>query len=113
MPTYRRLLLVGAWLLLASPAAAVTLTRGPYLQLLTTRSVTIVWNTSAPADCALAIRPVDGEPTVIRGGTSSVCAIAVENLSPGEKYAYVPLAGQTPLAAATVFQADDASLPFT
>jgi hypothetical protein len=113
MHTYRRFLVVAVWLLLASPAAAVTLTRGPYLQLLTTSSVTIVWNTNTPASCALAIRPLDGEPTIIRGGTSSVCAIAVQDLSPGEQYAYVPLAGQTPLADATVFQADDPSLPFT
>src|SRR6185295_19605725 len=40
-----------------APAAAISLTRGPYLQLLTTQSVTIVWNTDAPAACALAIRP--------------------------------------------------------
>ena len=47
--------------LLAAPSAgATTLTRGPYLQLLTPRSVTIVWNTDTPAACSLAIRPADG-----------------------------------------------------
>ena len=30
---------------LVAQASAATLTRGPYLQLLTSRSVTIVWNT--------------------------------------------------------------------
>jgi hypothetical protein len=34
---------------LPAPALAVSLTRGPYLQLLTTTAVTVVWNTAAPA----------------------------------------------------------------
>src|SRR5436309_81680 len=66
MPRHRharaRALCVGAVLLAASSAAAVTLTRGPYLQLLDTHSVTVVWNTSAPAACSLAIRHLDCWP---------------------------------------------------
>ncbi len=105
-------LLLGALLLAASPAAAVTLIRGPYLQLLTTHSVTVVWNTNVRAACALAIRPLGGATTVIAGGTSTVCAIPVEGLAPGAQYAYVPRAGSTALTTESVFEADDSSLPY-
>src|SRR2546430_14260859 len=37
-----------------STAVAASLTRGPYLQLRTRQSVTVVWNTDVPAACALA-----------------------------------------------------------
>src|SRR5207302_7298320 len=70
-------LLVAA-LFAAAPAGAATLTRGPYLQLLTPNSVTIVWNTDTPAACSLAIRPVAGSSSVIQGGTDTVCAIPVD-----------------------------------
>jgi hypothetical protein len=43
----------------------VTLTRGPYLQLLTTNSVTVVWNTDTTAACSLAIRPLGGTSTIL------------------------------------------------
>ena len=44
-------LLVVSALLGAAPAAATTLNRGPYLQLLTAQSVTVVWNTDTAAAC--------------------------------------------------------------
>src|SRR5205085_10522496 len=53
---------VAAWIVAlavaagASAAGPPTLTAGPYSQLLTTRSVTIVWNTSAPAVCAVRVQ---------------------------------------------------------
>src|SRR4051794_27805490 len=95
--------------LLARPAgAAVTLARGPYLQLLTTHSVTVVWDTSTPAACSLAIRALGGSPTVIKGPTATVCAIAVEGLEPGTRYGYVPRANGVALASESVFDADDA-----
>ena len=71
----------------SSPAAAASLTRGPYLQLLTRQSVTVVWDTDTPAACALTIRPLDGVPTVHAGGTGTVCAIAIDGLTPGTSYA--------------------------
>src|SRR5262249_13846079 len=58
-----------AVLLIATPAAATVLTRGPYLQLLTTPSVTIVWNPDRPAPCVLAIGPRGGPTTLITGTT--------------------------------------------
>ena len=94
----------------ATPAAAATLTRGPYLQLLTTHSVTIVWNTDAPAACALTIHPLaDGATTLIAGGTDTVCAIPVDGLLPGAQYGYTPSADGTALAAESVFRTDDPS----
>src|SRR6185503_11882262 len=73
-------LLALAVLLQAQPAAAASLTRGPYLQLLTTQSVTVVWNTDTAAECSLAIRRVGGSTSVIRGTTGTVCAIEVGGL---------------------------------
>ena len=96
--------------LLAAPSAgATTLTRGPYLQLLTPRSVTIVWNTDTPAACSLAIRPADGTGgSVIQGGgTDTVCAIAVDGLGSGTSYAYTPRADDVPLGDESLFRTDD------
>src|SRR5207249_923409 len=64
-------------------AAAATLTRGPYLQLRTTHSVTVIWDMDAPARCGLALHSPDGSTTVLGGGTAAVCEIRVESLSPG------------------------------
>jgi hypothetical protein len=105
--------LAAAVLLAAAPAAAVTLTRGPYLQMLTTRAVTVAWNTDAAAACSLAIRPLGGVTTVIAGGTGTACAIAVEGLARGAQYGYVPRAGSVALASESVFQADHPDLPYT
>ena len=96
-----------AALLVAAPAGAATLTRGPYLQLLTPNSVTIVWNTDTPAACSLAIRPVAGSSSVIQGGTDTVCAIPVDGLTSGTDYAYAPLADGVPLGDESVFRTDD------
>jgi hypothetical protein len=93
-------------LLAASSAAAVELVRGPYLQLLTTTGVTIVWNTDVPAACSLAIRPLSGTNAVISGETDTVCAIPVAGLAPGGQYAYVPRADGAPLISESIFRTD-------
>src|SRR5712691_5474265 len=98
-----------AALLAAAPAAAATLTRGPYLQLLTPNSVTIVWNTDTSAACSLAIRPLAGSGSVIQGATDTVCAIPVDGLANGTEYAYTPLADGVPLGDESVFRTDDPS----
>ena len=96
--------------LLAAPSAgATTLTRGPYLQLLTPRSVTIVWNTDTAAACSLALRPPAGSGTEIQGATDTVCAIPVDGLTAGTDYAYRPLADGVPLGDESVFRTDDPS----
>ena len=94
----------------AAPAWAATLTRGPYLQLLTPDSVTIVWNTDAAASCSLAIRPVGGAETVIVGEAGKVCAIAVDGLAAGTHYSYVPQANSVPLCSEVIFRTDDPKL---
>jgi phosphodiesterase/alkaline phosphatase D-like protein len=98
---------------LVTSAVPPMLTRGPYLQLLTTDAVTVVWNTDAAAACALEIRPVAGSPAIIAGATGTVCAIAVNGLTPGTQYAYRPLADGTPLRSESTFRTDGAFLPFS
>src|SRR2546428_4083269 len=105
-------LLVAA-LLAAAPAGAAMLTRGPYLQLLTTHSATVAWNTDVAAACSLTIRPLDGSTATIGGDTGTVCAIAVDGLVPGARYGYVPNADGVPLRTESVFHADDPSAPLT
>jgi acid phosphatase type 7 len=101
-----------ALLLWNEPAAAATLTRGPYLQLLTTTSVTVVWNTDVPAACALSLGQLDDAPIVLPGHTGTVCAISVTDLTPGTQYAYVPLGDGVPLDEEWVFRTDDPTRPF-
>ena len=103
------LVVLGVTLVAAAPAGAAMLTRGPYLQLLTTHSVTIVWNTDVPAGCSLTMHPVGGDSSVVAGGSGTVCAIPVDGLTPGAQYGYTPLADGTPLAPESVFRTDDSS----
>src|SRR5213080_3741116 len=49
-------LLVLAVVATTGRATAATLTRGPYLELRTTHSITVAWATNAPAPCGLALR---------------------------------------------------------
>src|SRR5256712_5030635 len=105
--------LVAAALLAAAPAGAVTLTRGPYIQLETTHGVTVVWDTDTPAACSLAVRPLGGSETIIPGSTGTVCAVRAEGLTPGTQYAYTPRADGVPLATEDVVETDHPTLPFT
>src|SRR5213594_1499059 len=103
---------LGAGLLLAAlPAAAATLKRGPYLQLLTPTSVTVVWQTTTPAACGLSIAPAGGSPSLVVGATDTFCAVPVTGLAPGQHYGYVPLADGTPLAPESAFRTDDPGAP--
>jgi hypothetical protein len=97
---------------MAAPAAAATLTRGPYLQLLTPRSVTVVWNTDVPAACSLAIGPVGQAQSVVNGVTATVCVVNLSGLTPGASYAYRPRADGVALRGDSIFQTDDPALPF-
>lgn len=110
----RTLLILGLGLLARTAVAnAATLSRGPYLQLLTDQSVTIVWNTDVAAACALAIHPVGGPTSTIPGGTGTVCSIPVGSLAPDASYAYTPLADGAAIDTESVFRTDDPTLPFT
>ena len=110
--TWCALLIILA-LAVAAPAMAASLTRGPYLQLLTRQSVTVVWNTDVPAACALAVRPLDGLATLRTGSVGTVCAVAIDGLLPGTAYAYTPFADGVPLGAEAVFPTDDANRPIS
>ena len=110
--TWRALLIILA-LAVPAPAMAASLTRGPYLQLLTRQSVTVVWNTDVPAACALAVRPLDGLATLRTGSTGMACVIAIDGLLPGTAYAYTPFADGVPLGAEAVFRTDDANRPIS
>src|SRR5262245_371602 len=102
-----------AALIWASPALAVMLVRGPYLQLVTTNSATVVWNTDTPAACARAIGPEGGPAGLVSGPIGTVCALTVTGLASGARYAYTPLADGVPLDAEAAFQTDDPTLPFS
>jgi hypothetical protein len=93
-------------------AVAASITRGPYLQLLTTNGVTVVWNTDTPATCALEIGPVGGARAVIGSGRDRVCVVRAAGLSPGTEYAYRPLADGEPVAAESIFRTDDPAAPY-
>jgi hypothetical protein len=93
-------------------AHAAALTRGPYLQLLTTTAVTVVWNTDTSAACSLAIRPVGGTTSIVSGGTGTVCTIPVTGLTPGVQYGYTPRAGGVALTTESIFRADDPTGPY-
>jgi hypothetical protein len=97
----------------ASSAAAATLVRGPYLQLLTTRSVTIVWNTDVAATCAVEVRPAGDAPVVLTGAVATVCAVDVDGLARGGEYRYVPLADGLPLTGESSFRVDDSERPYS
>jgi predicted phosphodiesterase len=93
-------------------AAAATLVRGPYLQLLTTTSVTIVWRTNVPAACSVTIGPPGGEQVVVTGATSNLCVIPVTLLAAGTQYGYVPRADGGDLTSRSIFHTDDPSRPY-
>jgi predicted phosphodiesterase len=110
-PARGRALVAGlllAGLCTTTPALATTLTRGPYLQLLGTTTVTIVWNTDTAAACRLEIHPVGSAAArLIDGPTDTVCAIAIDDLQPGVRYAYTPRADDIALGPAATFRTDD------
>jgi hypothetical protein len=100
-------------IVVASEASAVRLTRGPYLQLLTTSSVTVVWNTDVPVACSLSLRRLGAAAAMVGGPTSAVCAVTATGLVPGAQYGYVPRGNGIALTTETVFRADDPDRPYS
>ncbi|MCC6764125.1 MAG: metallophosphoesterase family protein [Deltaproteobacteria bacterium] len=98
---------LGALFGLASSAGAgPALSRGPYLQRVTQRSVTVLWRTDAPAACSLAIRG-EGEPArVVEGAGGTSCAVEVDGLQPGTAYHYMPRADGVGLGDESSFRTD-------
>ena len=92
-------------------ASALNVTRGPYLQLLTTHSVTVLWQTNGPGRCGVALRAADGSIAEIDGATGGVCVVPVDGLDQGTAYAYTPLADGVPVAPESVFRTDDPRAP--
>jgi predicted phosphodiesterase len=101
--------------LLALSTTVPSLSRGPYLQLLTQTSVTVVWRTDGPADCSLDVWPAGTSATTRFDGAAGAteCVVAVQGLRPGREYFYVPLADGDALAAPSVFHTDDPTVPYT
>jgi hypothetical protein len=99
------------WGALATPT--VSLVREPYLQLLTTHSVTVVWRTDVAAACSVAVRPAaGGSRTVVEGGADTTCVVALAGLARGTSYAYVPQADGVPLEEESTFRTDDPARPY-
>jgi acid phosphatase type 7 len=103
---------LAAALLVPLAAPAATLIRGPYLQQPKPAGVTVVWQTDEPARCGLALRPDDGPERTLHGTTGRECAVAVDDLVPGGRYGYVPLAGDQRLLDESVFRTGEAGKPF-
>src|SRR6185503_13302360 len=94
------------------PAVADTLTRGPYLQLMTATSAEVIWNTDGLAPCGVTVHPPSGAPTSVAYGLGPVCAISLTGLSPGTRYRYQLLAGGAPLGGEAAFRTDDPRAPY-
>ena len=105
--------LTAAVVLFAAPSWAVTVTRGPYLTLLTRNSVTVVWNTDIATNCGLRIGPTGGATTVLPGpGLTTVCVVTASGLTPGASYTYIPQANGVALGSPSTFRADHPTAPF-
>jgi predicted phosphodiesterase len=106
-------LLTAAVVLFAAPSWAVTLTRGPYLTLLTRTSVTVVWNTDIATNCGLRIGPTGGATAVLPGpGLTTACLVTAAGLTPGASYTYSPEANGVALGSPSTFRADHPTAPF-
>jgi hypothetical protein len=90
-----------------------TVTRGPYLQLLTTDGVTVVWHTDRPSRCGVEFKQLGGAPRVVTGAHDDICVVRLRDLESGVRYAYMPLADGVPVEGVSTFRTDDPNLPFT
>ena len=99
--------------LVGAPAAANELTRGPFLQLVTARSATVVWKTADAAPCVLEIRASGIPSRTISGDSDTTCAVPVDDLLPGTTYTYVTRAGEEVIGSEASFRTDDPTAPFT
>lgn len=99
-------------LVLTTGARAATLVRGPYLQLATATSITVVWSTDVPAACSLVVHPAQGGAIAIDGTLGTTCVVTADGLAPGARYAYVPRANGIALTQQTTFSIPDAGSPY-
>ena len=98
--TRRCVVATAAILSLAATVGAQELTRGPFLQLGATDSMTIVWRTAAPSTGAVEYGPDAGLGLIVESaGRASEHVVALTGLSPGTEYHYRVLSDG---AAATV-----------
>jgi hypothetical protein len=97
----------------AVPAAPATkLVRGPYLQLPGPDRMTVVWKTETAERCGLALRLPDGGERTITGETGPRCVVTADGLTPGVRYAYVPLADGAPVDGESAFRTPAPDGPF-
>jgi predicted phosphodiesterase len=81
--------LAAGWLALAAaPAGAATLTRGPYLQLVTESSALVVWRTSAAVACTLVVAPPGGATFPVATPPSTQHVASLAGLTAGTRYDY-------------------------
>ena len=87
--SWARTAVLGACALASAPVAAATLSRGPYLQQVTTESALVVWRTSAAAACTLSAS-APGLPTLtITTASATQHVAALSGLAPATRYDYV------------------------
>jgi hypothetical protein len=75
---------------------------GPMLQRTTPTAVSVVWYTSRPAECALALKVDDAERSTPAVQQGRRCHVRLTGLEPGSSYAYRISCGKRTLAEATL-----------
>lgn len=89
-----------------SASAAVTLTRGPYLQSVTTDSILVVWETNTPAGSQVDYGPTASYGLAVSSEISVTHhAVTLTGLSPYSVYHYGVSSGGLPLGGDSTFRA--------
>jgi putative transposon-encoded protein len=75
---------------LGMPAHALTVTRGPYLQVGTSTAITVRWRTDAASDSRVVLGSAPGSLTLVSGNGSVVTehVVTVTGLTPDTRYYY-------------------------
>lgn len=86
-------------------SAAVTVTRGPYLQGLLAHSVSILWKTDEPSLGRVRLVPERGEPRIAAEAEPAIDhELPFLGLDPGTSYHYEVFAGEEPIASGEDFR---------
>ena len=109
----RRALIAAAFAATAAgPAAAQSdpaFVKGPYLQNVTQRSVTVMWESESTLPGKVV---VDGEPIAVESPPSQIHEVVVGGLEPGRRYRYRATSGDSQVAGEFA-TAPEASAPFS
>lgn len=86
-------LAIGALALgVATPALADAFQKGPYLQNVSETSVTVMWESGRPTDCAIVVLDADARRSV-PSGPLEIHEVVLDRLVPGSRYRYAVRCG--------------------